>query len=109
MISDFDAAPREISEVTRRAVIDHFGTANVNWAGRLEDDEFLARIYDHPSLPSLDHRYKDAADDIFHHCRFNDWARDWIFLRSPLQSDGCGRLGISPVSLRDRAPGRPIR
>ena len=79
MTSDADEAPKEISEVTRRAIFDHFGTANVNWAGRLEDDEFLARIYDLPSLPSFDHRYKDAADDIFHHCRFNDWARDWIF------------------------------
>lgn len=79
MTSEVDEAPKEISEVTRRAIIDHFGTANVNWAGRLEDEAFLARIYDLPSLPSLDHRYKDAADDIFHHCRFNDWARDWIF------------------------------
>ena len=79
MISDGDEAPKEISEVTRRAIIDHFRTANVNWAGRLEDDEFLTRIYDLPKLPSLDHRYKDAADDIYHHCRFNDWERDWIF------------------------------
>jgi len=68
MISDVDEAPRKISEVTRRAVIDHFSVAKVNWAGRLQDDEFLARLYELSKLPSFDPRYQDAADDIYQHC-----------------------------------------
>lgn len=42
--------------------------AGVSWAGRLQDDEFLARLYDLSKLPSFDHRYKDAAGDIYQHC-----------------------------------------
>jgi hypothetical protein len=29
---------------------------NVNWAGRLEEPDFLARLFDVKSLPSKDHR-----------------------------------------------------
>jgi hypothetical protein len=77
MTSDVDEAPKEISEVTRRAVIDHFSIAKVSWAGRLQDDEFLARLYDLSNLPSLDHRYQDAAGDIYQHCvRNSDWESD---------------------------------
>jgi hypothetical protein len=83
MISDADEAPTVISEVTRRTVIDHFRDASVNWAGRLEDDEFLSRLYDLSKLPSLDHRYQDAADDIYQHCvRSSDWESDWVFYDS---------------------------
>ncbi|MBX9843743.1 MAG: hypothetical protein K2Z80_18245 [Xanthobacteraceae bacterium] len=72
--------PKEISEVTRRAIIDHFGVANISWAGRLQDDEFLSRLYDLTKRPSFDHRYKDAAGDIYQHCvRNNDWDSGWVF------------------------------
>lgn len=72
--------PKEISEVTRRTIIDHFGVANVSWAGRLQDDEFLSRLYDLTKKPSFDHRYKDAAGDIYQHCvRNNDWDSGWVF------------------------------
>lgn len=63
MTSDVDEAPKETSELTRRAVIDHFSIAKLSWAGRLQDDEFLARLYDLSKLPSFDHRYQDAAGD----------------------------------------------
>ena len=80
MTSDVDEAPKEISEVTRRAVIDHFSIAKVSWSGRLQDDEFLARLYDLSKLPSFDHRYQDAAGDIYQHCvRNSDWESDWVF------------------------------
>ncbi|RXT54152.1 hypothetical protein [Bradyrhizobium betae] len=80
MTSDGDEAPKEISEVTRRAIIDHFSVAKVGWAGRLQDDEFLARLYDLSKLPSFDHRYQDAAGDIYQHCvRNSDWESDWVF------------------------------
>lgn len=77
---DVDEVPKEISEVTRRAIIDHFSIAKVSWAGRLQDDEFLARLYDLSKLPSFDHRYQDAAGDIYQHCvRNSDWESDWVF------------------------------
>jgi hypothetical protein len=71
---------KQISEVTRQAIIDLFGASGINWAGRLEDDDFLARLYDLTALPSRDFRYSNAAGDIHQHCvRNNDWDRDWVF------------------------------
>jgi AbiJ-like protein len=68
-----------ISEITRRAIIDHYIVSGVNWAGRLEYDEFLGRLYDLSKLPSHDRRYRDAASDIANHSRFNDYESDWVF------------------------------
>jgi hypothetical protein len=73
----------EISEVTRRAIIDHLTASEISWSGRLQDDEFLARLYDLTSLPSHDRRYSNAAGDIYQHCVNNsDWSRDWVFYDS---------------------------
>ena len=78
--SDFDNDENVISEVTRRAIIDHLSVGNVRWSGRLQDDEFLARIYDLSRLPSSDYRYMDAAGDIYQHCvRNHDWGSGWVF------------------------------
>ncbi|MFA6231206.1 MAG: hypothetical protein WC617_13695 [Rhodanobacter sp.] len=75
-----DQIANEISEVTRRAIVDHLSAANVSWSGRLQDDEFLSRLYDLSNLPSLDYRYTDAAGDIHQHCvRNNDWDFGWVF------------------------------
>jgi hypothetical protein len=63
---------KQISEVTRRAIIDLFGASGINWAGRLEDDDFLARLYDLTALPSRDFRYSNAAGDIHQHCARNN-------------------------------------
>ncbi|MCA6115221.1 hypothetical protein J6524_09955 [Bradyrhizobium sp. WSM 1738] len=80
MTYDAEEAPKEISEVTRRTIVDHFSIVKVSWAGRLQDDEFLARIYDLSKLPSFDRRYQDAAGDIYQHCvRNSDWDSDWVF------------------------------
>lgn len=72
-----------ISEVTRRAIIDHLTLAKINWAGRLPEDDFLARLYDLTAMPSNDHRLPDAAGDIYRH-RINwlDWEDDWVFYDS---------------------------
>jgi hypothetical protein len=73
----------EISEVTRRAIIDFFTMSQTHWSGRLQDTEFLARLYDLNSLPSQDYRFKTAASDIFQHrVRNNDWENDWVFCDS---------------------------
>lgn len=52
----------------------------VNWCGRLEEPEFLARLFDLQSLPSTDGRYDNAVGDIWQHRVNNfDWDDDWIF------------------------------
>jgi hypothetical protein len=70
----------EITEVTRRSIIDYLVAGETSWCGRLGDDDFLARLYDLTKLPSYDHRYRNAAGDIHQH-RINnfDWSEDWVF------------------------------
>lgn len=69
-----------ISQITRRDIFDALQVECVNWAGRLEETEFLSRLFDLSSLPSTDGRFKDAAGDIWQH-RINnyDWDDDWVF------------------------------
>jgi hypothetical protein len=72
--------PNTISEVTRRALFDDLILSNVQWAGRLSETDFLARLYDLGSLPSTDHRFSSAAADIQQHREsWSDWEDDWIF------------------------------
>ena len=70
----------KISEITRRDIIDAMTAERVSWFGRLEEPEFLARLFDLSSMPSTDPRFADAAGDIWQH-RINnyDWDRDWFF------------------------------
>ncbi len=70
-----------ISQITRRDIADAITVEGVNWNGRLEESEFLVRIFDLNSLPSTDGRFKDAAGDIWQHRVNNpeDWSDDWIF------------------------------
>jgi hypothetical protein len=69
-----------ISQITRRDIVDAILVEKVNWSGRLEEPEFLARLFNLSGLPSADHRFKDAAGDIWQH-RINnfDWEDDWVF------------------------------
>jgi hypothetical protein len=71
----------EISEVTRRDILDGIALSNVHWSGRLSEDTFLARVFDLESLPSNDHRCENAKQDIWMHRinNPNDWPDDWIF------------------------------
>ncbi len=69
-----------ISQATRRDIVDALQVENVNWGGRLEESEFLARLFDLASLPSTDSRFKNAAGDIWQHRVNNqDWNDDWVF------------------------------
>lgn len=72
---------REITEVTRRAVFDYLTLSGISWAGRLEEPEFLGRLYDLSSIHSTDSRFKDAGGDIWQHRVRNplDWEDDWVF------------------------------
>jgi hypothetical protein len=50
----------KISEATRRDIFDSFIIDNIPWSGRLEEPDFLARLFDLKSLPTTDIRFKDA-------------------------------------------------
>lgn len=79
--ADWREAHGRLSEVVRRNIIDGLALDGVDWSGRLDEVEFLARLFDLKSLPSNDHRFKDAAGDIWQH-RINnptDWDSDWIY------------------------------
>lgn len=53
---------------------------HVNWRGRLEESEFLARLFDLQSLPSTDGRFNNAEGYIWQHRVNNfDWEDDWVF------------------------------
>lgn len=69
-----------ISQITRRDVFDAMVAEKIIWNGRLEEPEFLARLFALQSLPSDDRRFEDAGGDIWQH-RINnhDWDDDWIF------------------------------
>ena len=70
----------ELSEVTRRAIVDFIVASEIDWAGRLGEDDFLARLYDLTSMPSTDHRFENVAGDIWKHRIMNfDWTADWVF------------------------------
>ncbi len=72
-----------ISEITRRSIIDHLTISHIAWSGRLQEDEFLGRLYDLSSMPSTDHRLRNAAGDIRQHrVNWNDWSDDWVFTDS---------------------------
>lgn len=65
---------------TRQNIIDGIKIDTISWSGKLDDIDFLARIYDLQALPSHDSRYKNAAGDIYQHRVNNfDWDDDWIF------------------------------
>lgn len=73
----------KISQLTRRDIIDSIVAEKINWCGRLEESEFLSRLFDLQSLPSKDDRFDDAAGDIWQHRVNNfDWDDDWVFYDS---------------------------
>lgn len=81
-----------ISEITKRDILDLFqngfeidsifDTKNIVYPyyGRLEELEFLKRLYDLKNMPSLDSRYSNAEDDIVQHTVNNDdYQSCWVF------------------------------
>ena len=78
---DWRESRGQISQVARRNIIDGLRLDKVAWAGRLEEVEFLARLFDLQKLPSTDSRFSDAAGDIWQHRVNNpmDWLDDWIY------------------------------
>jgi len=69
---------RTITIRTRRRIPEILGSRS--YCGALSDQEFLSRLYDLRALPSHDHRYKTADEDIWKHCVANDdWENNWVF------------------------------
>lgn len=70
----------KISTITRRDIFDTMTVEGISWNGRLEETEFLSRLYDLSKMPSTDSRFKDAGGDIWQHRVNNyDWEDNWIF------------------------------
>jgi AbiJ N-terminal domain 3/Abortive infection C-terminus len=70
----------KISQITRRDIVDAISVEKIKWNGRMEEAEFLSRLFNLASLPSNDFRFKDAAGDIWQHRVNNyDWDDDWVF------------------------------
>lgn len=65
---------------TRRNILDGFIVTKITWYGNLEQVNFLGRLFDLSKLPSNDHRYKTAGEDIRKHTvDNNDWTDEWVF------------------------------
>jgi hypothetical protein len=70
----------QISEITRRNIVDDLRLRQTRWCGRLSETEFLSRIVDLGSLPSTDRRLKNMEEDILQHrVADDDWPEDWIY------------------------------
>lgn len=79
---DLGMSENSITDLTRRNIFDFIALEKVLWAGRLEEDQFVVRVWpDAADLPSYDRRFSGALADIHHHRVFNpdDWPDDWIF------------------------------
>lgn len=69
-----------ISDVTKRDIQDELRLHNVSWCGRLDEVEFLKRLYPLDTLPSHDGRYRNMTGDVYQHRVNNlDWDEWWIF------------------------------
>lgn len=70
-----------ITSLTRRNIFDFMSMERVAWAGRLDEPDFVVRVWPNANdLASYDTRFKGALADIHQH-RINnyDWEADWIF------------------------------
>jgi hypothetical protein len=80
----------KITEITRRSILDYIILNNVNWSGRLEETDFVSRLYDTKNMQSFDNRYPNFAGDIRQH-RINnyDWDDYWIFTDERINLNRC--------------------
>jgi hypothetical protein len=71
----------DVTDLTRRTIFDALRVGKHSWAGKLDDVDFLSRLFDLSSLPSRDNRHKDMAGDVWRHRVINpeDWDDDWVF------------------------------
>jgi AbiJ N-terminal domain 3/Abortive infection C-terminus len=70
----------KITQITRRNIFDYIQVEGFWWSGRLEETDFLSRMFDLERMPS-DSSFLNAAGDIWQHRinNPNDWEDNWIF------------------------------
>lgn len=80
-----------ITSLTRRNIFDFMSMEKVAWAGRLDEPDFVVRVWANANdLPSYDTRFKGALADIHQHRVNNyDWEEDWIFTDGRFNLMGC--------------------
>ncbi len=67
----------KIAEVSRRDIVDALILDEVPFYGRLDLIPFLRRVWPLQTMPSTDHRFKDAEGDVWQHMVNNsDWTLD---------------------------------
>jgi hypothetical protein len=81
----------KISLITRRNIFDFIQVEGFWWSGRLEEIEFLSRIFDLDKMESSDIRFTNISGDIWQHRvnNPNDWEDNWIFGDSRFNLLGC--------------------
>lgn len=86
LVAGWRASTSDLPRHARINALDEFRLGSIAWFGRLDDVEFLSRLYDLQKLPSSDSRFRDAAGDIWQH-RINnhDWEDDWVFTDNRFQ------------------------
>lgn len=81
---------KRISDVTRRDITDGLVLEDINWSGRLDEVEFLSRVFDLTSLPSNDPRFDEMQGDVWQHRVNNcDGPDDWVYFDDRLDLLHC--------------------
>jgi hypothetical protein len=70
----------KISQNSRKQIADELGLMSSSYSGKLDEPDFLNRIFDLSQLSSRDARYRNAYDDIYQHRVMNKDLNDsWVF------------------------------
>jgi hypothetical protein len=74
------ATKNRITSATRQRIADQTNLEKLWYHGRLEEPNFLIRLFDLKSIKSNDSRFDNAYDDVYQHMVRNiDWDYDWIY------------------------------
>jgi hypothetical protein len=64
--------------------------AKVNFHGRLDEIDFLKRVFELEELEGTDSRFDNVLEDIYQHrIRNDDWEDDWVFDYEPFNLEHC--------------------
>lgn len=97
---------KKITDVTRKEIFTLFSEGYVEhsfsslgstekrmiyaYNGGISELLFLGELYQLEKMPSLDHRFNNARDDIYHHTVNNDdWELGWVFYDSRFNLKEC--------------------